>query len=349
MLKLSSLIFKMCPEAVFEDIVDIYPEPQKERKLSFSAERISGILGKEVSGSEIKEILKRYNFEYTEKGGNFEIVVPKMRLDLVVEEDMAEEIGRVVGYDKLALVMPKINFTPQVNETYAKISKARNKLLGEGYSEVMTYVFRDKGKVEVMQSASDKKFLRVNLADGLKESLALNKINSSLLGLKEARPGQDGGVKIFEIGAVWNPKEEIHVAYNEKDKIIEMTLEDFIKASPDAFARDYPASQRHHSQKHTGLAFTMWSLFPFISRDIAVWVPEGTSAEEIQKIIKEDMGDMVVRGPELFDEFSKDGKKSYAFRLVFQSFERTLTDAEINEIMAKITNEIKANSAWQVR
>lgn len=102
--------------------------------------------------------------------------------------------------------------------------------------------------------------------------------------------------------------------------------------------------------------FKMWSLFPFIARDIAVWVPEGISAEDVLKVIKDNMGDMVVRGPELFDEFKKparpgggDGKTSYAFRLVFQSYERTLTDAEINEVMTQITNKIKEKNGWQVR
>ncbi len=95
--------------------------------------------------------------------------------------------------------------------------------------------------------------------------------------------------------------------------------------------------------------FKMWSLYPFIARDVAVWVPEGVTSGEVEKVIKENAGDMVIRGPELFDEFQKDGKTSYAFRLVFQSFERTLNDAEINEIMTKITNKIKDKNGWQVR
>jgi phenylalanyl-tRNA synthetase beta subunit len=95
--------------------------------------------------------------------------------------------------------------------------------------------------------------------------------------------------------------------------------------------------------------FKMWSLFPFIARDIAVWVPEEIKSENVAKIIKENMGEMVIRGPELFDEFKKEGKTSYAFRLVFQSFERTLTDTEVNDTMTKITNKIKENIGWQVR
>src|SRR3972149_428422 len=221
MVELSALIAEMCPEAIFEDVVDIYPKKQEERKLSFSSDRISKILGLDVSIKEIEDILKRYVFKYVLNKNEFEIIIPPMRLDLVTEEDMAEEIGRVIGYDKLKGEIPKINFKPQVNETYSKISLARNKLLEDGYSEVMTYAFADKGEVSVLASASDKTFLRANLADGLKESLKLNKINSPLLGLKE--------VKIFEIGVVWTSAEEIHVAYNEEDKVIEKNLYDFAK------------------------------------------------------------------------------------------------------------------------
>ena len=65
--------------------------------------------------------------------------------------------------------------------------------------------------------------------------------------------------------------------------------------------------------------------------------------------LKENAGDLVVRGPELFDEFKKDGKNSYAFRIVFQSYERTLTDTEVNEIMNKINGKLAENEGWQVR
>jgi|SRR3989344_2883097 len=220
MRELSALILEMCPEAIFEDVVDVYPKKQEERNLSFSIKKISKILGLEVSIKEIKDILERYNFEYEEKKGEFSITVPPMRLDLVIAEDMAEEIGRVLGYDKVKPIIPKINFKPKPNETYAKISWARNKLLSEGYSEIMTYTFSDKGEIEVEKSASDKKFLRTNLADGLKESLKLNKINAPLLGIEE--------IKIFEIGTVFTNKgEEMRVAYNEGSKIIEKNLNEY--------------------------------------------------------------------------------------------------------------------------
>jgi phenylalanyl-tRNA synthetase beta subunit len=57
--------------------------------------------------------------------------------------------------------------------------------------------------------------------------------------------------------------------------------------------------------------------------------------------------DLLVRHS-LFDTFKKDGRISYAFRLIFQSMEKTLTDTEINAIMEKIGSDIKA-TGWEVR
>jgi phenylalanyl-tRNA synthetase beta subunit len=274
---------------------------------------------------EVEDILKRYNFKYEKNGENFTITPPALRLDLEIPEDMVEEIGRVAGYDKVTGVIPKIDFTPKVNETYEMIQKSRAYLLSQGYNEVMTYTFQNKGKVEVLASASDKKFLRTNLSDGLKESLILNKVNAPLLG--------ENDVNIFEIGTVWNPTEEMHVAYGNKKEIKEATLAEFYKTIPADFKPD-------HSQKHTDSAFKMWSLFPFIARDIALWAPVDTDVENIKNIIKENMGELIVKGPDLFDQFKKEDKISYGFRLIFQSYDRTLTDAEVGVFMQKITEEL---------
>src|SRR3989344_8182067 len=197
-------------------------DKQKEIKLSFSVDRVSKILGITVSLSEIEDIFKRYNFKYKNKAEEFEITIPPMRLDLMIEEDMAKEIGRILGYDKIKPKIPDIDFTPKVNEIHSKIDWARNKLLEDGYSEVMTYTFCNKGEVEVLASASDKKFLRTNLIEGLKESYQLNKNHVVLLGFSE--------IKIFEIGTVFTKDgEEIHIATADKKGIKEVSLEEFCK------------------------------------------------------------------------------------------------------------------------
>ncbi len=81
---------------------------------------------------------------------------------------------------------------------------------------------------------------------------------------------------------------------------------------------------------------------------MALFVPPEMSPESVAEIIRENAGDLVIRGPELFDEFSKDGKKSLAFRLVFQSFDRTLTDEEVNKVMENVYAALK-EKGWEVR
>jgi phenylalanyl-tRNA synthetase beta subunit len=85
------------------------------------------------------------------------------------------------------------------------------------------------------------------------------------------------------------------------------------------------------------------SQYPFIVRDIAVFVGELVKAEDVWATIENSLKkaksiDLLVRHA-LFDTFKKDGKVSYAFRLVFQSMDRTLTDDEANKVMVMILIE----------
>jgi phenylalanyl-tRNA synthetase beta subunit len=77
-------------------------------------------------------------------------------------------------------------------------------------------------------------------------------------------------------------------------------------------------------------------------------VPEEIKPENLVRIYKEFGTELLVKEPKLFDSFTKDGKTSFAYHLVFQSYEKTLTDQEINSIMEKITEKI-ISLGWQVR
>lgn len=318
-----------------ENIVDIYPKKITQRKVVVSVDYINKRLGSFFSKEEIESVWKRLGFSYKENNHEFEIEVPYLRMDITGPHDLVEDVIKVLGYDRLQEKLPEIKLETKINETFSKVLSARNKLLNDGYSEVMTYVFRNSGEVEVLASASDKKFLRTNLSDGLKESLKLNQLNAPLLEMSE--------IKIFEIGTVFlKDKEEMHVAYNDKKNIVETTLNDFCKDVNFEFKLE---------PKAYGLmpTFTPWSIYPFITRDVAVWIRDGDTPLELEKLLKDEATDLLVRAPYMFDSFTKGGKTSYGFRLVFQSYDKTLTDDEINIIMAKISHKIKENSRWELR
>jgi phenylalanyl-tRNA synthetase beta chain len=85
-----------------------------------------------------------------------------------------------------------------------------------------------------------------------------------------------------------------------------------------------------------GTRYAPLSAYPFVLRDIALWVPAGTAAETVHEIIKQNGGELLIK-LDKFDEFSKEGRTSYAFHLVFQSHEKTLSDVEVNEVMGKVS------------
>jgi phenylalanyl-tRNA synthetase beta subunit len=66
------------------------------------------------------------------------------------------------------------------------------------------------------------------------------------------------------------------------------------------------------------------------------------------EIIEKNAGDLLALPPRLVDEYKKEDKISYAYRMVFQSKERTLTDEEVNGYMEKIYAVLK-NKNFEIR
>ena len=271
----------------------------------------------------------------------FVITAPYERYDLRIKEDLIEEIGRIYGYEHIKAKLPKKSKAPKLNPEFALAETIRAKLIEDGYCEVYTYALRDKGEVELANPlANDKAFLRSNLKDGVKESLELNKRNKDLLGLKE--------IKIFEIGNVFNKDaEKTYVCIATEKEIKEFKIEDIRKEmGSEIKLGEITEFPEHKISKNK---FKPISMYPFIVRDIAVWVPESTDKKRLISIIKDEGGELLVKEPMQFDEFTKEGRTSYAYRMIFQSMERTLTDEEVNIIMNRITEKMHANKGWQVR
>ncbi|QQR76737.1 phenylalanine--tRNA ligase subunit beta [Candidatus Nomurabacteria bacterium] len=342
MRELSALIFEMCPDAEFEDIVDVFPDKQKwetRQDIEITTDYINKKLGSNFKEEEIENVLMRLRISFRREGEAFVVSPSVLRLDLIGPHDLVEEIGRVLGYDRVLPELPIIDFKPKTNEIFYRILSAKKKLTEDRFREVYTYAFTKKGEVYVAYGAKGKEALRTNLSDGLKQAYELNRLNAPLLGESE--------IKIFEVGNVFPAAgvEETHVAWMDKKGVQEMTLEEYTKDIEIGSSYDsvLPNSLELKSEN-----FSPWSQYPFIVRDISMWVPSNVDSIDVSPVIRENMGDLVVRGPDLLDSFEKDGKKSLAFRLVFQSFDRTLTDIEVAESMNSITKSLQ-DKGFEIR
>ena len=297
----------------------------------------------------------------------FVVATPLERLDLRIKEDLAEEIGRIYGFHNIEGVpVPDMSFKATPLKAYYYSNALRDALASAGFSEVFTYSFQNDGVFAVENPiAEDKSFLRKDLAIGIKESLAFNARNVSLLALDN--------VKIFEIGKVFPGVMveklscavgvELTKAGKKKDVqtkevlenarvVISETLgvpvegsftENIFEFDLGAVLEKLPEPKVSESFRSINTRYAKLSPYPFVLRDIALWVPEGVTSESVLEIITREAGELL-RVKRLFDVFTKEfpeGKKtSYAFNLVFQSFEKTLSDEEVNAIMERVTTKL---------
>ncbi len=300
----------------------------------------------------------------------FLITVPAGRFDLRVGADIAEEVVRLMGYDKVPTIpLKNTGFEPSKNGIYNATLLAHNALLPLGFSEIFTYVFRREGKVEVANPMAEGiSFLRDNLTHGMKDALVFNARNAPLVGVDE--------VVMFEIGTVFLgiEKEELHISLGAtvtksiKQSKKEARENEILSFADKALSRALSDKLSWHKEgnvwecvlpAHVGegdayepliasqvnAPYRAISSYPFMLRDIALWSNGKLSQDQILEIIRTEAGPLLVRD-RLFDVFTKDfdgeSKTSYAFNLVFQSYERTLSDVEINEVMARITEKLSA-------
>ncbi len=310
-----------------EGFVDMYPEPQQQSYVAVTLEKINSVLGTELTGAEVADVFTRLGFAYKEESGVFEVQPPFERLDITIAEDLIEEVVRIVGYERIAGVqLPPLDHTPSINKNFYAAEAAREDLQSKGYSEVFTSVFTDKGERVVLNKVDGvKPYLRASLVPGLTEALAKNKPNKDLLGLQE--------VKLFEIGTVWKDGKEVTMlgTISEKQKATEMLL------VGQADAVEYQVLPLSTTER-----YQPFSKYPYMVRDISMWMSQGVEEGAANAIFKECDSTHLIQKVSLVDTFTKEGKTSMLYRLIFQSFERTLTEAEVGEVMEKIYEALKA-------
>lgn len=357
----------------YNGTVDVYPQPHENPTVSVRIEKVNALLGLDLSAAEIVTLITQTGSTVTQSRPEvLSCVGPWERTDLLIEEDFVEEVGRLHGLSQIVSIEPKHNTCRSVNVRQYYSEKIRQILLELGFSEVITSSFQKKDKVQLQNAlASDKSYVRSQLRKNITIALDTNFTHTDLLGLR--------AVKVFEIGTVFTKTDagiEEHVSlalgvrlkgngYTPKDDqplrealdtleqklgvsvsgqvergVAEINLSDVLVSLPVPEAYDPPVDR-------TISTYTPVSPYPAIARDIAVWVQADFDTQRVLEILQTTAGGLCVR-IDLFDEFEKDGRTSYAFRLVFQSTERTLTDSEVSSIMDTI-NQVAEQNGWEVR
>lgn len=327
-----------------------------------SLDKINGMLGSEFGAHEVAEALGRLDLSFSEESRTFLVTPPFERRDLQIPEDIAEEVGRILGYERIApMMLPPLPVAPDQNE-FRGIERVRDLLVERGFTEISTPAFAAAGEVALANPLQeDRPWLRASLRANMEDALV------RAVAVAPKVLGPDESVRLFEVGNIFTasgerlslalgykplgkPKAVLSEAADALGELLNtsITVTGEVLEVALGEANVYELGEGHEPRKVVLQKFRPFSAYPFALRDVAVWSPAGTEESEVANAILSQAGELLAR-LDLFDRFEKDGRVSHAFRLVFESSEKTLSDTELNPIMEAVTKALNANEGWQVR
>ena len=213
-----------CGEVV-GGIVDVKEPFKALKQISFEPDKINKFLGTDISKEEMLEIFDRLELAYDENTGM--ITAPSFRQDIECFADIAEEVARFYGYDKIPTTLPsgeattgKLSFKLRIEE------KARDIAEYCGFSQGMCYSFESPKVFDKLLIPADSELRKaVTISNPLGEDFSIMRtisLNGMLTSLAANFNRRNKNVRLYELGNIYIPKSIPVVDY--PDERMQFTL-----------------------------------------------------------------------------------------------------------------------------
>ncbi len=412
------LILETAGGEAAQGVYDVFPGRSDPPRIPFSHESLRRVLGVDFPTGQVSGVLASLGFTVEPgAGGTMTVVPPYWRTDVGIEEDIVEEVARIVGYDAVEGEPLGGRVPEAIRQPERELrEEMRDALVSFGLQETISHT---------LVSGED-----AGLPDGAAPLGTANPMSQEQAYLRTAlRPAllrgaasamrQQGGVGMFEVGRVFIPRDgdlpderetAMAVLAGPRGSVLweqdteplgffdakgvvegalarlglsatfERTTDPLLhpgrtaavlvngkqagvvgELSPQAVAQyDIPAAQAafieldlqrlapHVPEMRS--SFAVFSRYPSAVRDLALVLDASVPARQAQEIIES--GPLVVRAT-LFDLFEgeplPEGKKSLAFTVEFQSPNKTLETAEVNDAVAAIVKRMERETGASLR
>ena len=197
-----------CGEVV-DGIVDVKSPIKPLVRLEFCPDKYNALLGTDVKKDQMLEIFKALEIEYD--AAKNELVIPSFRQDLVGQADIAEEVARFYGYDKIPETLPKGEATTGKLSYKLRIEEiARNVAEFCGFSQGMTYSFESPKVFDKLNlDADDKLRDAIKILNPLGEDFSIMRtlpLNGMLTSLSTNYNRKNKDVRLYELANIYIPK-----------------------------------------------------------------------------------------------------------------------------------------------
>jgi phenylalanyl-tRNA synthetase beta chain len=120
---------------------------QESNNLEVTADLINRNLGSSLTHDELKSLLHRYGFKTMDNANKIMVTIPQRKFDIRSMQDMVEEIGRLIGYDRLPSSLPSLATSGKLSDYQLFKRSLKNILVGIGFSETITYSLTNKERL----------------------------------------------------------------------------------------------------------------------------------------------------------------------------------------------------------
>lgn len=222
-LRRAALMIREIAGGTIHQIIDVYPVKYVPEPIEVRYERINRILGTDLSNTEILEIMNRLSIKTEDKGDTFIVYPPTFRRDIRNSSDIAEEIARSYGYERIPTTMPRSPLSSvRFNKRTMNINRIKEAMRKSGFVEAINYSFMSLSDLDMIAiPEDDKRRNTVAIKNPLsqKESLLRTTLTPALIeNLKHNLYRGIKDIRIFEISRVFNnigkplPLEELRLA-----------------------------------------------------------------------------------------------------------------------------------------
>ena len=204
-----ALIEELGAGTVVGGMVDVYDEVKEEITIPFEPNKMNDLLGTDISSADMLAYFEKIALKYNEDTN--EVIIPTFRQDLLCMNDLAEEVARFFGYDKIPTALPKGEATAGKLSYKLRIETvARDIAEFCGFSQAMTYSFESPKAFDKLLIPADSTLRQtVTISNPLGEDFSVMRttpLNGMLTSLSTNYNRRNKNVRLYEIGNIYIPK-----------------------------------------------------------------------------------------------------------------------------------------------
>ena len=382
MLQLSYLMQELASARVSSEIIDTNPDLPEQTPINLSVSTTNSILGMNLARTDIVNLLERIGCVVSDGEEEFSVTPPFERLDMSFAGDAIEEVGRLYGYENLEAALPTDGFVlPEISPLTRTTRTISDRMVALGFYEAKSRTLGKDGVVELANPLNENAgFLRNHLGSALVAkternlsysdeprlfeigkiftSISDGKVNevwhwAGVIGKRKIKDKHKQDVFLQTKGCIDSVAEALGIEFVwESYSDPEIGCEAVVLVGEEKIGMvgvNWWEINMSLLLPHIGkeISYKKPSKYPRIDRDVAVFVPTETTVREVMEVIN-DLLPVETQSCKLFDVFEKEDKKSFAFRMVFQSDIDTLSDVWANEVMDKIYKTLESKG-YEIR